>query len=120
VSLENNIGSKPSFSASDNLAQIAFSSESARINTTSEQIAGQNRIVVASSLSDSISVDKLTQLKNTLATQPAVRAEVVAQAKDLLSNPNYPSTSIIKQIASSILNSEDQTELSPDLTTADQ
>lgn len=49
-------------------------------------------------------------LRAALAAQPEVRPEVVARGKLLAADPNYPSTDVLREVASQIV-------ASPDLTT---
>jgi hypothetical protein len=59
---------------------------------------------------DSLSTEKAEQLGAALAGQPEIRPEVVARGLALASDPNYPSTSVIRSVASQILASPDLTE----------
>jgi len=45
-----------------------------------------------------------------LAAQPEIRPEVVARGKVLAADPSYPSTSILRAVGGTILNSPDLSE----------
>jgi hypothetical protein len=59
---------------------------------------------------DQISTEGAAFLKAELGRQPAVRPEVVARARALLADPNYPSAHVLTKVAEQILNSPDLTE----------
>jgi len=59
---------------------------------------------------DSLSTDKAEQLRAALDQQPEVRAAVVARGMALAADPNYPSDSVIRNIASQILAAPDLSE----------
>lgn len=62
------------------------------------------------SRADQISTDSATALKSALASQPEIRPEVVARASALAADPNYPSISIIRNVARQILSAPDLSE----------
>jgi hypothetical protein len=66
--------------------------------------------VQTASSRDSLSTDKAEQLRSALANVPEVRPEVVAQGQALAADSSYPSASIIKSVASLIVNSPDLSE----------
>jgi hypothetical protein len=49
-------------------------------------------------------------LSAALQAQPEIRPEVVARAKELAANPNYPSLEIVRDVAGQILRAPDGTE----------
>lgn len=59
---------------------------------------------------DQVSTEQATYLREALSRQPEVRPDVVARGKELLADPSYPSTGIVKSVASQILNSPDLSE----------
>lgn len=59
---------------------------------------------------DSLSTEKTEQLGAALAGHPEIRPEVVARGLALAADPNYPSTSVIRSVASQILASPDLSE----------
>ncbi len=59
---------------------------------------------------DSISTESAANLRAALARQPEVRPEVVARARTLAADPNYPSPQIMKRIAQQIVASPDLSE----------
>lgn len=59
---------------------------------------------------DNLSTEKAERLGAALAGQPEIRPEVVARGLALASDPNYPSTSVIRSVASQILGSPDLSE----------
>ncbi|MDP3072416.1 MAG: hypothetical protein Q8N18_19140 [Opitutaceae bacterium] len=60
---------------------------------------------------DQISTERAGFLRTELARQPEVRPEVVARARALAADPNYPSTEINRKIAEQILGSPDLSEI---------
>jgi len=60
---------------------------------------------------DQISTDNAAFLRAELQRQPEVRPEVVARARELASDPNYPSFEILKSVAGQILASPDLSEI---------
>ncbi len=78
--------------------------------TTPVPAAGQASARPLPGKPDQISTDSAAYLKSALASQPEVRPEVVARARALAADPNYPSTSIIRSVASQILASPDLSE----------
>jgi len=59
---------------------------------------------------DRISTESAAFLRSELARQPAVRSEVVARARTLAADPNYPPPSVIKSVAQQILRAPDLSE----------
>jgi hypothetical protein len=60
--------------------------------------------------SDQVSTSQAEFLKSELARQPEVRPDVVARGKALAADSNYPPASVLKNVASQILNSPDLSE----------
>lgn len=56
---------------------------------------------------DRLSTESAAQLRTALASQPEIRPEVVEKARALAQDPSYPSTAILRQVGSMILNSPD-------------
>ena len=59
---------------------------------------------------DNVSTGSAAKLATELARQPEVRPEVVARAKALAADPNYPSPEVIRRVGEMILGSPDLTE----------
>jgi hypothetical protein len=59
---------------------------------------------------DQISTESAAVLKSALSSQPEIRPDVVARAKELAADPSYPSAAIIKNVAGQILGSPDLSE----------
>jgi hypothetical protein len=59
---------------------------------------------------DQVSTDQAEFLKSELARQPEVRPEVVARGKALAADASYPPASVIKNVATQILNAPDLSE----------
>lgn len=59
---------------------------------------------------DQISIESADFLRAELARQPEIRPEVLARARALISDPSYPATAIVKQVAEQILNAPDLSE----------
>ena len=59
---------------------------------------------------DKISTENAAFLRMQLQKQPAVRAEVIARAKALAADPNYPPVEVMRKVAEQILNSPDLSE----------
>ncbi len=59
---------------------------------------------------DCFSPEQTATLRSALASQPAVRPEVVARARSLAADPNYPSPEILRKVGEVILGSPDPTE----------
>lgn len=57
-----------------------------------------------------ISAEIAVFLRSELKRQPEVRPEVVARARALASNPDYPSFDILRRVADQILRSPDLSE----------
>jgi hypothetical protein len=58
----------------------------------------------------SIAVDNENFLRSELRRQPEVRSEVVARARALAADPNYPPMDVLWQVAGMILASPDLSE----------
>jgi len=56
---------------------------------------------------DRFAPEHTAALRAALASQPEIRADVVARAKVLATDPAYPSTAILRQVGKAILNSSD-------------
>ncbi len=72
--------------------------------------AAQNTASNPPGKSDQISTDNASFLKSALASQPEIRPEEVERATALAADPSYPSTSILRSVASQILASPDLSE----------
>ncbi len=59
---------------------------------------------------DQLSTEHAEFLRAQLQSQPAIRPEVVARARLLAADPNYPSPAVMKSVASQILASPDLSE----------
>ena len=65
---------------------------------------------LAASRRDQISTEGAAFLRAELQRQPAVRPEVIARARVLAADPNYPSFEALKKVAEQILGSPDLSE----------
>jgi hypothetical protein len=61
--------------------------------------------------SDQFSSDSTTRLKASLNSQPDIRPEVLARAKALAADPDYPSKEIMRDVARQILAAPDLSEI---------
>lgn len=59
---------------------------------------------------DQISTENAAFLRAELQRQPEVRPEVVARARALAEDPNYPPAEVLRNVAEQILNSPDLSE----------
>lgn len=59
---------------------------------------------------DQISTASATFLRAELQRQPEIRPEVVARARSLAADPNYPPQAVMKKVAEQILRSPDLSE----------
>jgi len=59
---------------------------------------------------DRLTTEKAQQLSQALQNQPEVRPDEVARGQALAADPNYPSASILSQVAGMIVNSPDLSE----------
>jgi hypothetical protein len=59
---------------------------------------------------DLISTESAAFLRAELQRQPEVRPEVVARARELAKDPNYPSIEALREVATQLLASPDLTE----------
>ena len=62
------------------------------------------------SVSDQVSTESATKLHQELVNQPEIRPEVVARAKSLAADPNYPSPEVMRRVGEMILGSPDLSE----------
>lgn len=59
---------------------------------------------------DNVSTEQAAFLRSELARQPEIRPEVVARAKALADDPNYPSKEVLTKVAEQILAAPDLSE----------
>lgn len=59
---------------------------------------------------DRFSPENTAALKSALSSQPEIRPEVVARARELAADPSYPSAAILRQVGEAILRSPDLSE----------
>jgi hypothetical protein len=59
---------------------------------------------------DQISTESAAFLRGALQRQPEIRPEVVARARALAEDPNYPPAEVLRSVAEQILNSPDLSE----------
>lgn len=59
---------------------------------------------------DRFSPENTEALKSALSSQPEIRPEVVARARELAADPSYPSAAILRQVGEAILRSPDLSE----------
>jgi hypothetical protein len=59
---------------------------------------------------DQISTESASFLKASLSSQPEIRPDVVARAKELAADPSYPSSAIMKNVAAQIIGAPDLSE----------
>ena len=59
---------------------------------------------------DQSSTDNPAFLAGEMGSQPEVRPEVVARARALMADPNYPSIEVLRKVAEQILNSPELSE----------
>lgn len=59
---------------------------------------------------DQISTEQAAFLRTELQRQPEIRPEVVARARELAADPNYPPRDVIRSVAQQILKSPDLSE----------
>jgi len=60
--------------------------------------------------SDQFSSESTLRLKETLNRQPEIRPEVLARARALAADPDYPSKEIMRDVARQILSAPDLSE----------
>ena len=72
--------------------------------------AGQSAGRSFASRPDNVSTEQAAFLRSELARQPEIRPEVVARAKALADDPNYPSPEICSKVAQQILAAPDLSE----------
>jgi hypothetical protein len=61
--------------------------------------------------SDAIATESAAFLRAELARQPEVRPEVVARARALAADPDYPPAAVIRHVAGQILGAPDLSEI---------
>ena len=81
----------------------------ARTSPTSEDLAARTSNQ-AQRVRDRLSTENSQQLSAALQNQPEVRPDEVARGQALAADPNYPSASILSQVAGMIANSPDLSE----------
>ena len=59
---------------------------------------------------DQITTESAAFLRSELQRQPEIRPEVVERARALVTDPNYPSSAVIKSVAQQILRAPDLSE----------
>jgi len=59
---------------------------------------------------DRFSPENTAALQSALASQPAIRPEVVARARELAADPSYPSKEILSKVSQILLASPDLSE----------
>lgn len=69
--------------------------------------AGQGATRPPAARPDRVSTQSAAALQAALANQPEIRPEVVARARELARDPNYPSPEIIKKVAAVIVRAPD-------------
>lgn len=80
------------------------------IQTGAISTPGQAAAKPLSPRPDQLSTESATFLRAELTRQPEIRPEVVERARALASDPNYPSSTILKQVGAMILKSPDLSE----------
>lgn len=73
-------------------------------------LSGQPALRAAKLRPDTLSTASVAALRDTLAAQPEIRPEVVARARALAADPDYPSAAIIQRIGQQILGAPDLSE----------
>lgn len=58
---------------------------------------------------DRFSASNTDALRQTVASMPSIRPEVVARGRELAANPDYPSKDILRQVGAAILQAQDLT-----------
>lgn len=74
------------------------------------QVGGKPVSRQAGSRQDQVSTERAEFLRAELSRQPEIRPEVVARAKELAVDPNYPPLEVITKVAEQILSSPDLSE----------
>lgn len=82
----------------DPLSHSNYIPQQSRNASFNEQPAGD----AAHGGSDQLSAELSASVRDTLATLPEIRPEMVAYGRQLLSDPNYPGPDIVQKIASLI------------------
>jgi hypothetical protein len=80
------------------------------VRTELAPAAGQPGARPAAIRPDQFSSERTANLKAALDRQPAIRPEVVARARALAVDPDYPSGAVIGQVARQILAAPDLSE----------
>ena len=73
-------------------------------------LSGQPALRAAKLRPDTLATTSIAALRETLAAQPEIRPEVVARAKALAADPDYPSVAIMQRIGAQILGAPDLSE----------
>ncbi len=74
------------------------------------QVGGKPVSRQADSRQDQVSTERAEFLRAELSRQPEIRPEVVARARELATDPNYPPMEVITKVAEQILSSPDLSE----------
>lgn len=72
---------------------------------------GQSGSRPAAERPDQFTNERTAWLKSAVEQQPAIRPEVVARARALAADPDYPSPRVIQQVARQILAAPDLSEV---------
>jgi hypothetical protein len=78
--------------------------------TTVVPAAGQPPARPLAPRSDQLSTESAALLKTALQRQPEIRPDVLASARALAADPNYPPVAVMKNIAAQILAAPDLSE----------
>lgn len=89
---------------------IPSSSSGRPDRSASVSITGQTTVRAAFARPDHLSTENAALLRAALVNQPEIRAEVVARARVLASDPGYPPLSVVRLMAQQILASPDLSE----------
>lgn len=91
---------------------ISSTSNTDRVVRTELPLAtGQSGLQRAAVRPDQFSNESTVRLRAALDQQPAVRPDVVARARALANDPDYPSAATIRHVAGQILAAPDLTEI---------
>ena len=82
----------------------------AQVDSLPPLAAGKSKPRAVSEPVDQVSLDQSQALDQRLQDEPAVRADKVANAKELVSSINYPPQETIKKIANLLAMNLDRTE----------
>ena len=72
--------------------------------------SGSSQPRLAPPRADRLSTENAAHLRSALASQPAVRPDVVARARALAADPSYPPLSVLRSVGAMILASPDLSE----------